>query len=225
MIVVDSQKRAVLFQGIKLLTARPHATKELEMKLSRFATKYTRRKRVQAAVARASSASSTSSPPPPVLPDHDLDPDALVAPVDVVVEEAMAELRKMALLNDTQFAEFFVKSRQRYRPRSLFMLKGELRQRGVDNDTVAAAVAGPSADAHASDDDGSDEEVSDFYGGGGNRAGAGAGYDEEAACMALVRRKASMSDDKLRAVRRRVHACVRAVLLWPSFCERCGVMT
>lgn len=53
----------------------------------------------------------------------------------------MEELRRTTpLVDDAVFAGAFVKSRQNFRPRSAFVLKGELRQRGVDSAIVTEAT-------------------------------------------------------------------------------------
>lgn len=59
-----------------------------------------------------------------------------------VVQEALARLAAQGYLNDAEFAQFWVENRQRFRPKGARALRQELRQRGLDADTIAAALDG-----------------------------------------------------------------------------------
>jgi regulatory protein len=54
--------------------------------------------------------------------------------------EAIDRLRDQGLLDDTQFATYWVEQRQTFRPRGSRALISELRARGVDRETTAVAV-------------------------------------------------------------------------------------
>lgn len=58
-----------------------------------------------------------------------------------VVEETIARLRENGLANDNQFARAWVENRNTFRPRSRRALTMELRQKGLDDETVQAAVS------------------------------------------------------------------------------------
>ncbi len=58
-----------------------------------------------------------------------------------VVERVLAKLEEMGVLNDQQFASFWVENREEFNPRSARALGAELRQRGVDRETIEATVA------------------------------------------------------------------------------------
>jgi regulatory protein len=58
-----------------------------------------------------------------------------------VVERVLAKLEEMRLLNDQQFASFWVENREEFNPRSARALGAELRKRGVDRETIEATVA------------------------------------------------------------------------------------
>lgn len=61
-----------------------------------------------------------------------------------VVARVLEKLQKNGELNDANFSNLWVESRSRSRPRGAQMLKQELRQKGVDNETVAQSL--PDAD-------------------------------------------------------------------------------
>ena len=68
------------------------------------------------------------------------------APDHATVERVLDRLEALGLLNDRGFAEFWVENRERFSPRSARALGVELRQRGVDRETVEA-TANPDRDA------------------------------------------------------------------------------
>lgn len=60
---------------------------------------------------------------------------------DEAVAEALARLEQQAYVDDGAFAAFWVENRSRFRPRSAAAVAYELRQKGVDNETIRSAVA------------------------------------------------------------------------------------
>jgi len=58
------------------------------------------------------------------------------------LEAAVASLRAQGLVDDAAFAHFWQENRQACRPRSLWLTRQELRQKGVADDIIAAALAG-----------------------------------------------------------------------------------
>jgi len=66
-----------------------------------------------------------------------------------VIDETIERLRKAGLVNDNQFAEAWVENRSTFRPRSRRALSMELRQKGLDDETVHAAISGVDEDALA----------------------------------------------------------------------------
>jgi regulatory protein len=57
------------------------------------------------------------------------------------VEEVIARLERAGLLDDEEFARFWVDNRERFRPRGLRALRFELRRKGVDDTTIEQALA------------------------------------------------------------------------------------
>lgn len=57
-----------------------------------------------------------------------------------VVERVLERLETSGLLDDRAFADFWVENRERFSPRSAHALGQELRQRGVDAETVEATT-------------------------------------------------------------------------------------
>lgn len=58
-----------------------------------------------------------------------------------VIEQTLEKLRKSGLANDKQFARVWVENRNTFHPRSRRALTMELRQKGLDDETVQAAVS------------------------------------------------------------------------------------
>jgi regulatory protein len=68
---------------------------------------------------------------------------------DEVIEQTLEKLRGDGLANDNKFARIWVENRNTFRPRSRRVLTMELRQKGLDDETVQAAVADVDEDALA----------------------------------------------------------------------------
>jgi regulatory protein len=58
------------------------------------------------------------------------------------VETAISKLRERGLVDDLAFAEFWKDNRQSFSPRSRWLTRQELRQKGVANDVIEQVVAG-----------------------------------------------------------------------------------
>ncbi|MDP1715868.1 MAG: RecX family transcriptional regulator [Anaerolineales bacterium] len=58
-----------------------------------------------------------------------------------VIEQTLERLRKSGVVNDKQFARVWVENRNTFHPRSRRALTMELRQQGLDDETVQAAVS------------------------------------------------------------------------------------
>jgi regulatory protein len=56
------------------------------------------------------------------------------------VDRVLDTLAEKHLLDDREFADYWVEQRERFSPRSSYALAQELRQRGVDRDTTDAVV-------------------------------------------------------------------------------------
>jgi len=61
---------------------------------------------------------------------------------DEVIERVLQKLREQGFLNDENFSNLWVENRSHSRPRGGRMLQQELRQKGVDKETIAAALPG-----------------------------------------------------------------------------------
>ncbi len=57
-----------------------------------------------------------------------------------VIQETLDRLRKNGLLDDLQFAQDWIENRQTFRPRSARLLRRELRQKGLDEQTIQQAL-------------------------------------------------------------------------------------
>jgi len=59
---------------------------------------------------------------------------------EVVIEETLERLRKDGLANDGKFAQAWVENRIAFRPRSRHMMAMELRQKGLDDESMLPAL-------------------------------------------------------------------------------------
>ena len=58
------------------------------------------------------------------------------------ITEVLARLRRQGFSDDRAFAQFWVENREAFRPRGRYALRAELRLKGVDEGTIAAALEG-----------------------------------------------------------------------------------
>jgi regulatory protein len=70
---------------------------------------------------------------------------------EAAVEIAVERLKRQGYLDDSEFARFWVESRQRFKPRGERALRQELSQKGLDAETISAATCGLEADVLAYD--------------------------------------------------------------------------
>ncbi len=66
-----------------------------------------------------------------------------------VIEDSLERLRKAGLANDNEFARAWVENRNTFRPRSKKALALELRQKGLDDETIQASLSAVDEDALA----------------------------------------------------------------------------
>jgi len=59
---------------------------------------------------------------------------------EAVIEETLERLRRDGLANDDQFARAWVENRSTFRPRSRRMMELELRQKGLDTESMISAL-------------------------------------------------------------------------------------
>jgi len=59
---------------------------------------------------------------------------------DDEIERVIAQLKRLNLIDDAAFAEFWKENRTSFRPRSQRMLKSELRRKGVETEVIDEAV-------------------------------------------------------------------------------------
>lgn len=68
---------------------------------------------------------------------------------EAAIEHTLTRLRENRLANDNEFAQAWVENRSTFRPRSRRALTMELRQKGIDEETVKEAVSGVDEEALA----------------------------------------------------------------------------
>lgn len=53
-----------------------------------------------------------------------------------VIDEVIEKLKKQKFINDEEFARLWIENRLRFKPRSLRLIKLELKQKGIDPETI-----------------------------------------------------------------------------------------
>jgi regulatory protein len=61
---------------------------------------------------------------------------------DAQIEAVTARLKRAGLVDDEEFARFWIENRERFRPRGLRALRYELRSKGIGDDVIDQALAG-----------------------------------------------------------------------------------
>jgi regulatory protein len=102
-----------------------------------------------------------------------------------LVQGAIARLLELGVLDDRVFAQAWVESRDRARPRGEAALRRELALKGIDRETVAAVLAERSEAAGSDDGDGDSD-------GAENGAGRARGADELAAERLLAKNRSAL---------------------------------
>jgi len=59
-----------------------------------------------------------------------------------IIQQVIARLKEQKLVDDTLFAQFWRDNRENFKPRSRRLIEVELKQKGVDAETIAEATAG-----------------------------------------------------------------------------------
>lgn len=57
-----------------------------------------------------------------------------------IIDEIIGKLKKQELINDQEFAEWWLEQRSRFRPRGKIALKIELKQKGVDREIIEKII-------------------------------------------------------------------------------------
>jgi regulatory protein len=68
---------------------------------------------------------------------------------DETIDRVIAKLRDWRYIDDDAFARYWVENREANRPRGRRLLEQELRQKGIDRETVAEAIEDAEIDEHA----------------------------------------------------------------------------
>jgi regulatory protein len=130
-----------------------------------------------------------------------------------IVEEAIARLVELGLLDDLAFAQAWVESRDRARPRGSQALRRELALKGIDRETIEGLLAGrrdaPEAADFGTVDEGTTDAVAEPV-----------SPDERAANKLLLKNRVSLArvaDPRLR--RQRAYALLARNGFDPEICR------
>lgn len=55
---------------------------------------------------------------------------------EIIINQTIQQLKDMKYLNDQEFAQWWIEQRQTHRPKSKFVIRAELLQKGVDRDLI-----------------------------------------------------------------------------------------
>ena len=58
-----------------------------------------------------------------------------------VVEQVIEKLKRQKFINDTDFAKMWIEQRIRFKPRSVRVIKRELKQKGISNELIEAQIS------------------------------------------------------------------------------------
>ena len=61
---------------------------------------------------------------------------------DEAIEDVLARLERARLVDDAEFARFWVENRRSFRPKGLWALRAELRQKGVASEVIESVLEG-----------------------------------------------------------------------------------
>jgi regulatory protein len=56
------------------------------------------------------------------------------------LEKVIAKLKEKKFINDEEFARMWIENRNRFKPRSLRLIKFELKNKGIDNDLINSLI-------------------------------------------------------------------------------------
>ena len=68
---------------------------------------------------------------------------------DKIIQDVLARLGRAKLVNDIDFARFWVENREAFRPRGAWALRAELRQKGLANEIIDSALEGLDEEGNA----------------------------------------------------------------------------
>lgn len=56
--------------------------------------------------------------------------------INLIIDKVINKLKGQKFLNDEEFAKWWIEQRQTYKPRALWLVKSELKQKGIDLDKI-----------------------------------------------------------------------------------------
>jgi regulatory protein len=120
-IVVDEIKNRIYTRSVRKIARRPHSTREVLNYCDRVLYKNLDDWLNQSFVKISSNVQ------------------------DEIKQDIIQELKARDLLSDKKFAQWWVNSRKKYKPRSTYMIKGELMQKGISNKVINSLDLGREA--------------------------------------------------------------------------------
>ncbi|MBI4096709.1 MAG: regulatory protein RecX [Candidatus Levybacteria bacterium] len=106
--------------ALRFLSYRPRSEKEVRDKLKILTKRHSGLSRIDSGVAVS---------------------EAERAPQNDIIEKIIVKLKEKKFINDEEFARMFVENRLRFKPRSLRLIKLELKNKGIDDEIIERLVA------------------------------------------------------------------------------------
>lgn len=60
--------------------------------------------------------------------------------IEYVIEKVISKIKEQKFVNDEEFAKWWIEQRTQFKPRSLRLIKVELRQKGISNEIIESGI-------------------------------------------------------------------------------------
>ena len=117
--------------ALRFLSYRPRSEKEVRDKLVEFARK--RNKKVATTETQNENETQNFSASKKLS-------DSVVAGETSIVDRVINKLKEQKFLNDEEFVKWWIESRLRFKPRSLRLIKLELKQKGISDEIIESGI-------------------------------------------------------------------------------------
>lgn len=122
-------------KALRFLSYRPRSEKEVRDKLIWFAKKSNKK----AATTEAQKENETQNFSPSADGSENFSV-SVVARETSIIDKVIQKLKEQKFINDEEFAKWWIESRTRFKPRSLRLIKIELKQKGIEQDLVDSLI-------------------------------------------------------------------------------------
>jgi len=124
----DSNFEKVYNSALKFLSYRPRSEKEVREKLKALMKRHSGSFGGEFRASNRLSRIDSGVVPLSETPQNDS--------VETTIEKIIAKLKEQKFINDEEFTKSWIENRIRFKPRSLRLIKIELKQKGIDSETI-----------------------------------------------------------------------------------------